>query len=537
MFLLLACTAPSSDSSVATPSDSFTDSPTESPVDSDPCEPLELFEDGDGDGYGGEAVTECERDGLVAQGGDCDDQDPAAYPGAVEVCDRVDNDCDGAVDFDRWVPDDVPTVNEAIALGGHTCLDEGTHITGDVVSSLAFTLEGQGSDRTVLDADGRHFARASQDVTLIGLHLTNVWTNDRASPGLYMTGGDAVLRDVHYSDVTLEYHNGHEGLLVRCGADCSVELDDVHVYDVTGVHTHFDDHTYPMFGSVVMGGGGDLVVRDSSIHDLVVGGHSGDALLVWDGATSVVEDTSFHDNHSSVLMPYYSGDLWGPMRLENTGETRVERVVSRDNTHVADVSYARLAQPFFGQIVSDEGATVRNIEVRGNRVEGAGAYESWALVVSDFRNSTSVENALVVDNAAEVITDSRGLFFGVGRIANCDLVGNDLGASETWHGLVVNEHGSTDVINTNLVDNAVVAETSLGSLATGTVTASYNNLWGNSLPEGDLGMAAPELEVDPLYADDYSLQDGSPVIDAGHPDVLDADGSPSDLGSFGGPYG
>ena len=42
--------------------------------------------DGDGDGYG--------------SGRDCDDQAAAAYPGGVEVCDGLDNDCDGNIDED-----------------------------------------------------------------------------------------------------------------------------------------------------------------------------------------------------------------------------------------------------------------------------------------------------------------------------------------------------------------------------------------------------------------------------------------------------
>ncbi|MBU0607830.1 MAG: putative metal-binding motif-containing protein, partial [Armatimonadetes bacterium] len=32
---------------------------------------------------------------------DCDDTDPQTYPGAAELCDGVDNDCDGAVQGDE----------------------------------------------------------------------------------------------------------------------------------------------------------------------------------------------------------------------------------------------------------------------------------------------------------------------------------------------------------------------------------------------------------------------------------------------------
>ena len=59
------------------------------------------YADADGDGYGDAAVTAvaCEAPaGHVADATDCDDDAPSAHPGGVEVCDGLDDDCDGAVD-------------------------------------------------------------------------------------------------------------------------------------------------------------------------------------------------------------------------------------------------------------------------------------------------------------------------------------------------------------------------------------------------------------------------------------------------------
>ncbi len=62
------------------------------------------YTDADGDGFGDPAtVTEAcasPAAGAVDNGDDCDDSDAAVAPGADEVCDTVDNDCDGAVDED-----------------------------------------------------------------------------------------------------------------------------------------------------------------------------------------------------------------------------------------------------------------------------------------------------------------------------------------------------------------------------------------------------------------------------------------------------
>ncbi|MCB9697402.1 MAG: putative metal-binding motif-containing protein [Alphaproteobacteria bacterium] len=68
------------------------------------------FEDADGDGYGSVPIETCGERGVLV-GGDCADGDPARHPYAEEVCDQLDDDCDGLVDDDPpngpiWWPDD-----------------------------------------------------------------------------------------------------------------------------------------------------------------------------------------------------------------------------------------------------------------------------------------------------------------------------------------------------------------------------------------------------------------------------------------------
>lgn len=58
-------------------------------------------QDADGDGFGDPAVTVVSCDpgaGWSTVSGDCDDTDAAVHPGATEVSNGIDDDCDGMVD-------------------------------------------------------------------------------------------------------------------------------------------------------------------------------------------------------------------------------------------------------------------------------------------------------------------------------------------------------------------------------------------------------------------------------------------------------
>ena len=74
-------------------------------------------------------------DGVVACDGDCDDQDPRRRTGARELCDGIDNDCNDRVDeaFER-LGDECSAGPGACARVGHfVCADDATGVTCDAV--------------------------------------------------------------------------------------------------------------------------------------------------------------------------------------------------------------------------------------------------------------------------------------------------------------------------------------------------------------------------------------------------------------------
>ena len=64
-------------------------------------EKITMYLDADDDGFGSsdENIQSCaEKDGYSENKLDCDDDNAAVFPGAIEVCDDIDNDCDTVID-------------------------------------------------------------------------------------------------------------------------------------------------------------------------------------------------------------------------------------------------------------------------------------------------------------------------------------------------------------------------------------------------------------------------------------------------------
>jgi hypothetical protein len=109
------------------------------------------FEDADGDGFGNQAVqvTACAQpDGMVSDDTDCDDTAAEAYPGGDEVCDGLDNDCDGALDGDD------PSVDLATTREWFEDADgDGDGVPGNSVVACTPPVGTSGTDTDCDDTD------------------------------------------------------------------------------------------------------------------------------------------------------------------------------------------------------------------------------------------------------------------------------------------------------------------------------------------------------------------------------------------------
>ncbi|MBI4703304.1 MAG: hypothetical protein HY744_19480 [Deltaproteobacteria bacterium] len=115
-------------------------------------------------------------------GDDCDDANAAAYPGAVEICDGVDNDCNGVVDDNASF---VPLGDSPLKISGPIAPAEpgGLAFSGESYLSIyTGTTEGFDVYETRLDSHGEKLPPIEQKVALqnadsIGGPL--VWIGDR----------------------------------------------------------------------------------------------------------------------------------------------------------------------------------------------------------------------------------------------------------------------------------------------------------------------------------------------------------------------
>ncbi len=134
-----------------------------------------FYVDADGDGFGDDNVPLVPGCGLASNGystvgGDCDDSNATVYPGAPEVFDGVDNNCNGQVDEAlTYVPDD-NFEQRLITLGYDTGALDDYVPTANINTVISLDVASQG----IADLTGIEDFAALQNLTATSNNLTTV---------------------------------------------------------------------------------------------------------------------------------------------------------------------------------------------------------------------------------------------------------------------------------------------------------------------------------------------------------------------------
>ncbi|MCB9761223.1 MAG: putative metal-binding motif-containing protein [Alphaproteobacteria bacterium] len=183
------------------------------------------YVDSDGDSFGDPSNTEvaCEMPaGTVTDGNDCDDGDPDVYPGAVELCNGVDDDCD-------------PNTTEDGVATAWDSSGNPQDITADVTgsSSAPAAIEVTG-DATVRFCDGTFYVTidVTADALIESWGGASATTLDGAGGGavIYSTadGVDITVRELTVTGGsgmdTAALSSGNGGGGVACEADGTTTL-------------------------------------------------------------------------------------------------------------------------------------------------------------------------------------------------------------------------------------------------------------------------------------------------------------------------
>ena len=195
---------------------------------------LEAYPDLDGDGYGDDSRAEwvCDFDPRkVYDGGDCDDRDDTVYDGADEICDELDNDCDGDVDEDDVC--DETASGDWTAYTGTETFDYSTGgAFGDRNCELVWTMSGTPSSALgctdcefVFDIEAKYRRPLSTDdgsctAMAIDRSFSYGYVEDYYGYGSYLMyyspiyGSFSAVTSATFDDSTgeLEYSYGYEDM-------------------------------------------------------------------------------------------------------------------------------------------------------------------------------------------------------------------------------------------------------------------------------------------------------------------------------------
>ena len=151
--------------------------------------------------------------------------------------------------------------------------------------------------------------------------------------------------------------------------------------------------------------------------------------------------------------------------------------------------------------------------------------------------TVSGDSCYIANNTILYLAEPRLVLYGINAY-----VGKRKILNNVIYGDFITE--GMNVLDDEIVKNNTLTGSTKGVTAYGAVPNliyQYNNVWDVDEPYAGFIPDSTNISTDPMFVDeenlDFHLELFSPLIDAGDPSILDKDGSRSDIGVYGGPYG
>ena len=281
--------------------------------------------DEDGDGYGftkwGTTATCTPGPQDVLLDGDCEPYEPLAYPGAPEICDWLDNDCNGLTDgldpaviYDTWYGD---TDGDGYGDPGvtlATCYeDEGYAPVADDCNDADATIHPSGieycdsidNDCSGLADDGVVYVDWYGDGDGDGFGDAADVANDCAAPkGYVMDGTDCD------DDVDTVYPGAPDACSNKTDDDCDGQIDNCEFALATADLTVVGAADYDMLGASLAAGDLDADgTSDLIMGAPVAGGETGRVYVLYGPQTGVVSSAKLATFSTSAPGAYLGLDV------------------------------------------------------------------------------------------------------------------------------------------------------------------------------------------------------------------------------------
>jgi hypothetical protein len=429
-----------------------------------PDDTQELIDSGDSDhssppedtGF----LSDQDADGWDPDEGDCDDADPTVHPGADELCNGQDDDCDGQVDeepcsggCDVYLPYDFGSIQDAIdALpdGATVCLDSGHYYESFELSGRSMTIRGiYGSWATIIDGQftgsvARVAGDSSDAVVIEGLTLINGAAS--GGGGLSVDAVTTTLTDINIMDCSATSGGG-----LAIGGAAEVE--------VTGLVLR--DNTASQHGGALhITGSSSLWVTDLEMAGNEAGTGWGAGLYASDGTWLEIETATCEENIGAGLggtcitaedCTLTITDLWASEN-EGKGSGGAVAVFGSSEGWLSDLILE------YNDLDSGTDATggglfaggEASLDIQGLiiRESDIGSGYGGALYMQDSATITAVDVLIDGNNAgytgAIQMTGTSNL-----SMEDCTISDNDA----SWDDMIENGGASLQLTNCSIVDN------------------------------------------------------------------------------------